>query len=221
VTPTIAILICTSGEIAPHWDLPGDPSIPLKMVGWRVSPEPVDEGVPAEVRSVIAEALVALGTVAFLSSRRDLVESRTHTITAASIRERTRAVVSGAPARLELATTDDPGTVQALFEDPAYPWTMRGQVVLLGRSLDPARIDWTFMEALLNDQWRQLTEQLISAGVEGVLRPGVDGDVLGFYELAVGFNEQAVAFLSHAARARGVHVESVPDAVFGRLLSRQ
>jgi hypothetical protein len=89
-------------------------------------------------------------------------------------------MVKGMPVHLGLMSTRRPETAMRLFDDAAFPWWMQGQGVLLSvPDAPPPAIEEALLLALFGEQWTRHAASLLPLGIEGVVRPGVDGDVAG------------------------------------------
>jgi hypothetical protein len=181
----------------------------LTLLGWRLEPEPVDAGVPPPVAKVLARALTAVARVTFPSSSAGRPATAGWTARGGEwlcalgggVRGRLAAAAQQRPAEPVLLSTREPETVLQLFDDPVYPWWLQGQVALLSAPAHalppPDRISLT---ALLSDDW---AGQAAALGVEGAVRPGVDGDVAGIWSRDALFADRILAILATETRAAG------------------
>jgi hypothetical protein len=103
----------------------------------------------------------------------------------------------------------------ALFDRAAFPWWAQGQVVLLSRpdGAPPSVCDTTLRD-LGTDDWALRAMALRDAGVLGVMRPGVDGDLAGVLSLDAAFDASFVAALAESARAEAIAFEEAPEPGF-------
>jgi hypothetical protein len=83
-----------------------------------------------------------------------------------------------------LFSTIDPEAALRLFDDAAFPWQLQGQCALISPRIAPPPALHALpqtVEDLVGPTWTRYARRLTEAGVEGVLRPGVDGDVGGLF----------------------------------------
>jgi hypothetical protein len=112
------------------------------------------------------------------------------------------AAAKGAAGRMTLVSTRNPEIVMKAFNDPAYPWWLHGQVLLLSaKDGAPPDMERGQLLALSDEDWTTAAHRLAPLGISGVLRPGVDGDVAGLFCLTEGFYEVGLAALEREARA--------------------
>jgi hypothetical protein len=185
----------------------------VTLVGWSQAAERHDGGVPAEVAGVVARALTTVARVTFLSSAvhaaatnvwspldGDLVRVPAPKGVAGSI----AATLRGAPSGIQLVSTKRPETAVRLFDDAGFPWWLQGQVVVLSKpEAPPPEIDEETLLALTGEEWTSIAARLALAGVDGVLRPGVDGDVAGLLSLTDAFEQVVLAALESETRRAG------------------
>jgi hypothetical protein len=101
------------------------------------------------------------------------------------LKERADAVLKRQPVMVDLVSTRDRRVAAGLFDDPGYPWCLQGQVALLSApDSPPPLVDRETLFAVFADGWEQNAQRLRGAGIFGLLRPGVDGDVAGVFTLA-------------------------------------
>ena len=209
-----SILICRDAH-APHWQLgPLPPDYGrLTLVAWTPGASD-DGGVPADVRAVLARSWTSIARVTFPSSVPALEATDAwsssdvgmiRTLSARGIVDRTLARLRGAPANATLISTRDPDIASRIFEDAGFPWWLQGQVVLLSNpDADPPAVDEPTLLALFENDWTRRGAALGSIGVEGVVRPGVDGDVAGILTLTDTFDARLLESLERDARGAGL-----------------
>jgi hypothetical protein len=152
---------------------------------WTGDVPPVDGGVAPEVARVLARTWTSIARVTFLSS---------------------------AARGSKLLSTTDPGAAAQLFEDAAFPWWLQGQLVLLSdREADSLTIDERSVLALIDDDWARRAALLAVHGVEGVVRPGVDGDLAGVLALNDRLDSRMLASLEREAQQAGMSLSVVPE----------
>ena len=201
-------LILYRGEISPRWEIP-DAGDPL-LIGWRVSPQPADAGVPSEVADALARGLCAIGTVAWFTAEprvgEAVVSTQSERLFESLRRSRT----------LSLVKSRDPKRAVTLFDAPGTDWTLRGQATFVSRDFS----EDTAFEPFFNvagDPGSNSMDTLREIGVEAILLPGVDGDIAGLYSLDSDKGDDFV----RGARSAGAEV-SVADGeeLFAEELSR-
>jgi hypothetical protein len=114
------------------------------------------------------------------------------------------ATFRGTPAEMALISTRRAETAATLFTDPGCPWWLQGQAVLLSHTdAPPPQVDNEAVLTLLDGDWASHTASLAGAGVVGVVRPGVDGDVAGVLCLTPAFEQSVLAALGRESAAAG------------------
>lgn len=181
----------------------------MTLLGWKQEPDPVDAGVPHEVAALLARALASVSRVTFPSSalhpaataawaKSGSDDVRRLNRTAAG---RLAAALKGTPGQIVVVSTRNPDSVTQAFDDPGYPWWMQGQVLLLSAAnATPPEIERNQLLALFEEEWTRDAQALAPAGIVGVVRPGVDGDVAGLLSLSPAFDEIVLQALEHEAR---------------------
>lgn len=184
-------LLASRGAISAHWQLGTVRGDDhFVMIGWRVSPPSVDGGVPAAVAQVMAAAFTAVASVSFLG-----------------------------PKSAWMTTTEADAALQ-LFEAPAQPWALQAQVVLFSDRTAPAPVvNAAEMTRLLSDNWKQQARSAAARGVMAVLRPGVDGDVVGLLSLDAAFERSLLGALEQQAKRAGFEWQELPEAAFSDSLA--
>jgi hypothetical protein len=181
-----SLRVCRDAR-APHWQLgplPPDRGR-LTLVMWTSDVPPADGGVAPEVARVLARTWTSIARVTFLSSS-----------------------ARGS----KLLSTIDPGVAMQLFEDAAFPWWLQGQLVLLSDpAADSSTIDERSVLALIDDDWARRAAPLAAHGVEGVVRPGVDGDLAGVLALNDRLDSRMLASLEREAQQAGMSLSVVPE----------
>lgn len=197
----------------PHWQLgPLPPPVGyLALVSWEQTPRPEDDGIPRAVAGVLARALTSVTRVTFPSS---IAASTSADWTATGqdmvrtppvgLGERLRAFAASKPATVTLVSTRRAEPLAGAFNDPAFPWWMQGQVLVLSDALEgPPDVVPADLAALLGDDWASRLAELAPRGVRGAVRPGVDGDVAGLLTLTDKDADRIVAALAREARLAG------------------
>jgi hypothetical protein len=196
----------------------------LTLIGWKQTPEPHDAGVPEAVARVLARALTSVARVTFpCSSVKPVATSGwspmdgdlIRVLTGKGFGERIVARLKGKPTDITLMSTRRPETAMRLFDDPSFPWWLQGQMVLLSDTDAPPRdIDEETLLALFGESWTQHAASLAPVGIDGILRPGVDGDVAGLLSLTDAFEQAVLAELENETRRAGINWALMPEQAF-------
>jgi hypothetical protein len=193
------------------------------MVGWTV--ESPECGIPPRVARVLARAMVRYGRVTFPSSigplghgdawlswGEDAVACPAIASQGAWRWRRPLNLLTTIP----LLSTCREDVVFNLFDDPDFPWWHSGQFALLSRPPDtPPPLVSPLPFELFSDDWPKAIGPLSAAGVEIVMRSGVDGDACGVAFQSHTIRRAFVGMLETAASGDGFVVRSVSYAAFG------
>jgi hypothetical protein len=160
----------------------------VMLLGWT-RPTADEDEVPEVVRGALAAALVSVGRLVFPSTQSATVEPLLRAGDTVIDLERTitgrlNALLTRRPPTVSVVYTSSSGGARTLFDDPGFPWWLQGQVALLTRHDEPLILDEHTLEALISDQWAQMTHKLEPQGVVGSIRPGVDGAVVAVLSLS-------------------------------------
>jgi hypothetical protein len=211
---TTSIFACRDPR-GSHWQLGALPPVSghMTLIGWRQIPESIDAGVPKEVAAVLARALTSVARVTFPTS---VVHAPVTPAWSASgddlIRDVTwkglggyaKATLKGLPKDVVLISTRQPTTAMGLFDDARYPWWLQGQLVMLSPpDAAPPDIDLETLGALLEQDWTRRADSLAARRIDGILRPGVDGDVAGLLSFANAVKQDFLASLERESRLAG------------------
>ena len=219
-----AIFVCDN-PVEDHWQL-GQLSFGsgnFVLVGWRVHLEPVDGETPETVTEILTQAMTSIANIIFLgydapASASDEWKFFGEEEAARILRDpnplrQLAAALSGRTGGVILLATRKPKTAKQLLDGGM--WSMQGQVVLL---VDPERslpkIDWQTLRSLIGDDWIRHASRLQNLGVQGVLRPGVDGCVAGILFLTDDFRQKFLKVLENQTRAAGFDWEALSEADF-------
>ena len=149
----------------------------VRYVHWPLDPAAVDEGVGDEAQNLAARALTALGNVLFLDSRAK-GGAKWEAEGPDTWRLAIRLGPLGFSRRWGLCYTRDPRVVPALFDDPEFPWHLRGQLALIfPEGLPPQSLDAATILTGVDRQDITAVDHCT-----GYFRPGDDGD---FAELGI------------------------------------
>jgi hypothetical protein len=199
----------------------------LTLIGWSQPAEQRDAGVPEAVARVLARALTSIARVTFPCSLVSPIATSATTVwspqgedlirvlTAKGFGGRVAATLRGTPPQIPLMSTRRAETASRLFDDAGFPWWLQGQVALLSPpDVLPPEIDEKSLLALFGDEWTGDAASLAPAGVEGIVRPGVDGDVAGLLSLTGGFEEAALGALETETRRAGFEWALLTEQAF-------
>jgi hypothetical protein len=196
----------------------------LTLIGWSQPAGGRDAGVPEEVARVLARALTSVARVTFPSSLESpaattvwspLDNDMFRVLTGKGFGGRIMAKLKGTPPHIALMSTRRPETARRLFDDAGFPWWLQGQVVLLSEpDAPPPEIDGETLLSLFGEEWTTRAASLAPAGVEGFVRPGVDGDVAGLLTLADPFEQVVLAALERETQLAGFDWEQLLESEF-------
>jgi hypothetical protein len=220
-----SIFACPDARAA-QWQLGPlpPPAGRVTLIGWNNAAEQTDAGVPEDIARVLANAFTAVARVTFPCSCVDANTSapggwspsdgdmlRTLTTGFAA---RIAAKLNGTPAEITLVSTRRADSAIRAFDDGAFPWWMQGQVMLLSQpDAPPPDVDAKSLLALFEDAWTTHAASL-GRGIQGVVRPGVDGDVAGLLSLSDAFERDALAALEHETRRAGFEWAVMAEKAF-------
>jgi hypothetical protein len=220
-----SIFACRDAR-ALHWQLGPLPPANgrLTLLGWTQAPERPDAGVPVEVAHVLASALVSVARVTFPCSSVNSVATTAwsplegdliRVLGGKGIAGRIVAKLTGTPADIGLMSTRQPESAMRLFDDAGFPWSLQGQVVLLSEpGAPPPDISADALLELLEEDWTQRGAALGTVGVQGIMRPGVDGDVAGLLSLRDAFEQALLDALQRETQLAGLVWGLVPETEF-------
>ena len=196
----------------------------LTLIGWSQHAETRDGGVPEEVARVLARALTSIARVTFPSSLTKPVatdgwsplgDDLVRLVAGSGIGERFVATLSGTPSGIALLSTRRPETAMRLFDDEGFPWWLQGQIVLLSKpDAAPPDVGEEALLGLFEDDWTDGAGSLTQVGIEGFVRPGVDGDVAGLLTLTDAFEEVVLAALERETRDAGFEWAPLSESAF-------
>lgn len=146
----------------------------LELLGWACREPGLEGGVPQPVQQLLARVWVGMARLDHLSQD-DTQRRGWARVFPSALR---------GPASTQWFNCVDPSQTQALFHDSGCSWSRQGQALLLSEAHAPKpRLESVALDVLLSDDWWQLAPPLRAAGVEAVVRPGVDGAVAGLWWL--------------------------------------
>lgn len=222
---TANLLLVCMDPAGSHWQL--GPLPPAKgrmlLIGWRLTPRPVDDGVPDDVGAILTRALTSIARVSFPVSEMTRGASKEWSHGDVQLRslgdggliEHIKSAFNHAPTSTTLLSTRAAQAAARMFDDGGYPWHLQGQATVLSlRDAAPPDIDRQSLLSLIADDWAQQLAQLQCSGIVGGLRPGVDGDVAGVLSLSDGFTGDLLDALEHEARRAGFDWQRLPETDF-------
>ncbi|MCU0647459.1 MAG: hypothetical protein MUF00_05660 [Gemmatimonadaceae bacterium] len=193
------------------------------LLSWEGAPR-VDAGVPATIGDVLAAGLARVARVTYLATagHRTIPTEWTlvdrergeyaRTLATPSPTGRWRSAWSGEPAALSVRSAQRADGVQPCFSQLEYPWEQQGQVVLLSELHgDLPRVTRDAVLALFEDGWVTALDRLGPAGVTGVMRPGVDGDVAVIACSSARQREELIRAMQDAARQAAVEAIEIAE----------
>lgn len=220
-----AILVCREPRAA-HWQLGNMPLIgELTLLGWRCPFALVDAGVPEVIATITAGALTATSRVVFACSdspcptKEGWVQGEAGDWLCASGNGagRFKALWRREPINPVLLATHRSETAIKLFNDPVYPWWLQGQLALLCAAEAPlpvaGSIEWA---TLLEDDW---ISRAATLGVQGAVRPGVDGDIAGVWFRSSILVTHFLDELEARTYAAGFTWQVLPEEAFAQKLT--
>ena len=224
-----AIFICRDPR-DPGWGLGSllDMGGAMVLMGWRQTPEPVDGGVPSDIAAVIARALTCVARVTFLSAEMDAPSNVWSPRGADFVRSMGKAGLAGRihnlidriPPHAALVSTRQPETALRLFDDGGFPWWLQSQVALLSNpEAAPPDLEGAALLSLVDDAWATHAADFSGAGVLGILRPGVDGDVAGLLSLTTSFEVAMLAALESESLQAGFEWAVLSEDAFRERLA--
>jgi hypothetical protein len=227
MTDKSSILVCGTATDA-CWQLGQLPPTvgSVTLVGWQLPVVPVDSGVPPDIALVLARALTSVAWVTFPVApssenaiRRSHNQTQIRSVAPENLGECTSALLKREPLTVELVSTRDPGVAACLFDDPGYPWWLQGQVALLSDpDSEPQLVERKVLLSALTGEWEKHAGHLRAAGIWGLLRPGVDGDVAAVFALAGDAGQALVDGLREKATAAGFDCLLLSESEFKRML---
>lgn len=204
-----AIFVCHDPH-GSHWQLGPLPATgsTMTLIGWKQVSESVDGGIPDDVAAMIARSLTGVARITFLASTPEMAissnawsfmgECFVRRVEKAGLAGRIQCVFDRIPYNAVLVSTRCPKTALRLFDDCSFPWWLQGQVAILSRpEAAPPNLDRAMLVSLLGDEWTRWAAEYSGEEIFGVLRPGVDGDVIGLLSLTSSFETAILRVLEN------------------------
>lgn len=228
-----AIFVCRDA-VGSHWQHgplpPGHGTFVL--LGWKTPQSTPDAGVPSSIAAALASALTRVAMVTFPCSEfgPNPVSEQLNpasgllTVVAAPAKTaatRFRGVFGRHPPNLVLLSTQDPASARRLFEDALHPWWLQGQFALLS---DPKHQPeglsnkHELVFRILEPDWAEVLSDLELEGVNCIVKPGVDGAVIGFLSVLKGFEDQLLTALKNESVASGIGWAELSESDFALAL---
>jgi hypothetical protein len=196
-------LLCENPEPT-KWQLTAPLQGNLWILGWRRMPEyEIEGGVPDEVAEILAKSLTSTALVTFPSIEPAIGTGDYVQRIDAGLLESLEAAFLRIPGAFNLISTTRPESAKLLFNAGGFPWYLQGQIILLSPlgSQPPVlnrKTLFSVMEANLQADFNMLS--LI--GVQAIIYPGVDGDVVGIVSSSLAFESEILrAIESEAVRS--------------------
>jgi hypothetical protein len=183
------------------------------LVAWVDTSPGVDAGVPSWAAEVVASALTVAHRLTFPSTT--VLPGDAELCARLIVRGVWRRMTATGPSSFDLITTTRPEVVACAFDDPAFPWWMQAQFLLISPASGPAP-QMSSEDVLSLIDAPETGEQLLqSRNLLGLLSPGVDGDVAALLTLEESVEHAFVSTLREAARKQGVSVQAVTEDELG------
>jgi hypothetical protein len=181
------------------------------LFGWCFPNKQVDCGVPKEVRDMLVSAIISISRVSFPISEAPHEISQTwcncdkdqvRLLGMGNVVDRVEAMLKGTPSNITFLSTRRRETAVKAFEDAWYSWHLQSQIILLSApDAAPPEIDRWMLLSLINGDWTmRIMDHLRSTGILCILRPGVDGDVIGMIPILPEFKNTLLETLMNQAR---------------------
>lgn len=147
----------------------------LELLGWARREPHLEGSVPQSVQQLLARMWVGMARLDYLSQAGRQPQGWAWVIPSA---------LRGSTSPQWRNTSDASQAAQVVFQDSGCAWCRQGQALLLSEAHGPRpRLEAVPLDVLMSDDWWQLAPPLRAAGVEAVVRPGVDGAVAGLWWL--------------------------------------
>ena len=123
------------------------------------------------------------------------------------------------PAKIPLLSTRREDAALDLFEDPYFQWWNASQFALVSRPPEvPPPLVSPLPFELFEENWPNAIALLQAAGVEIIMRSGVDGDVCGLAFCSNSARSEFEGMLHTAAADCGLAVRTLSNAPLGQIL---
>jgi hypothetical protein len=128
------------------------------------------------------------------------------------------------PSDMVLLSTREAETAWRMFDDAGNPWSLQGQFGLVSDLENPppaVESDFELLASLFEPAWAGALPELMRRGVKAVLRPGVDGDLVGILSSTRAYEETVLASLFQVAASSSLSCALVSEAEFRDQLARE
>jgi hypothetical protein len=180
-----------------RWQVASDAHLASSfLVTWRVQPEPVDAGIPPGIRTVLAEALCAIGACWFPGdegSGAPVATVRLH-----------RQLGSR---KTLIFRADDGSQLLPAFESGAHDWSMAAQWIVVGPGDDRSNDRMVAVLKTLLEDWKLPDDW--PSDVSAIIQAGVDGDAAGCHCRTRDIEERLRDALRRCAPAHGIAVHAI------------
>jgi hypothetical protein len=202
------------------------------LIGWES--DDIEGGVPISVINVFAKTLAKFGRITFACSNVSAPdipgwhEQGGDFVSSYRFRSALERIVAAffarAPIDLVLLSTRSEKTIKCIFDDAGYPWWGQSQFALLSDADAPAP-DFASIAfdaaTLLGREWPTNLSKLPHLGVQAILRPGVDGDVLGLLCTTRKVRDRFETILTCCAEQVGFSLDYVCERSLGEAMCSQ
>jgi hypothetical protein len=208
-------LLCKNPEPT-KWQLTSPLKGDLWMLGWRILPEyEIEGGVPDEIAEILAKALTSTALVTFPTVESvGAIGDCVRRIDAGFIGS-LEAAFSGTPGAFNLISTTNPETAKSLFDAGYFPWYMQGQIILLSPlGSQPPALDRKTLFSVMDSNLRTDFKMLSSIGIQAMIYPGVDGDLVGIVAASLAFEKEILGAIESEAVRSGFSWQVVDEEYF-------
>jgi hypothetical protein len=216
-------LLVSPGTPPDKWKLFPHMTGPMLMIGWRLAGgRSVDDGVPPEVAPVLAHALTNLGWVSFFEGAEPTrtPDDQVSPINPSGFSGRLKAAAGGLPKEVYLVSTRRAGLAASAFDASFFSWVMQGQAILISPpDRKPPELEWSQMMSITGGESSAFEAALSAWGANALIRPGVDGDVVGLLAADEVVKERALACLRDAASSHGFGLQVLTESEFSEALA--
>lgn len=176
------------------------------LLEWRPVGREADAGVPLPVVGALAAGLCAVTTVAGCTLDFPAAVGAHWTAVPGghAVRFAGRRVLGFGPLPVGVLASRAPAVVARFFDDDTFVWTHETQLLLLAPPDTLPALDRALVSACLAVPIEASLAQLAAAGIIGLARAGVDGDVAGLYLPDPAWRQTVVGALAGAVTAAGL-----------------
>lgn len=199
-------ILCAHDPHSRKWRLPQAGAGTLSLIGWRTNPiDERDDGVPSDVGIVLAKALTTLGEMSFPCSEpfRSNNEDGVQELPLRSFRATLRRLATKEPKNIRIVSTRNVDVARQAFDDAGFPWWLQGQIAVVRSGDRAASTDAGLLLDMIENADAPNWAQLLSLSINIVIRPGVDGGVMGLYADSVSTRDAFTEMLERSALATG------------------